>query len=325
MSFLTTSLLPFVTAFLTSTLTTTLTALVLDALIGWPEPLFRRFGHPVTWLGRLISALEARLNRGGGRRRKGRLASLITIGAALLPAILLTWLLAPLPFGAVLLGVLAWPLIASRSLYDHVAAVARPLETDNLAAAQQAVAMIVGRDLDDSPEPIARAALESLAENASDGVIAPLFWAALLGLPGVAGYKAINTLDSMIGHLTPRHADFGRFAALLDDRVNLPASRLTGALIALAAPSLRAVRAIGRDAHRHRSPNAGWPEAAMAGALGVRLSGPRSYGGRVSEEPWLNGAARDPQAGDLRRGLRIFRRAVVLMGALIAGGLWLLG
>ncbi|AGT09436.1 adenosylcobinamide-phosphate synthase CbiB [Paracoccus aminophilus] len=308
-------------SFLAATLTTALTALVVDALFGWPDALYRRIGHPVTWLGRLISALDRRWNQGDNRRRKGLIASLVTIFAAVLPAVLLTLLLAPLPGGAVLLGILAWPLVASRSLYDHVAAVARPLEAEDSAGARQAVAMIVGRDLDDRPEPIARAALESLAENESDGVIAPLFWAALLGLPGIAAYKAINTLDSMIGHLNPRYGDFGRFAAKLDDIVNLPASRLSGVLIAVAAPSLRAFAVMRRDARRHRSPNAGWPETAMAGALGVRLSGPRSYGGRESSEPWLNENARDPGPADLRRGLQIYRRSVVLMGLLLAASL----
>lgn len=304
-------------------LTVALVALLVDAAIGWPDALYRRIGHPVTWLGRVIDLLDQRWNKGGARVLKGMIASLTTIACAVLPAVLLTWLLLPLPFGAVILGVLAWPLVASRSLYDHVAAVAQPLAAGDTTTARQAVAMIVGRDLDDTPAPIARAALESLAENASDGVIAPLFWAAVAGLPGIAAYKAINTLDSMIGHLNARHGEFGRFAARLDDVVNLPASRLTGLLFALAAWSRPALRLIRQDAAKHRSPNAGWPESAMAGALGVRLSGPRSYGGKRTDEPWLNGTARDPGAQDLLRGLAIYRRAVVLMGGLMTA-LWLL-
>ena len=296
------------------TLTVALVALVLDALIGWPEAVYRRISHPVVWLGGLIAALDRRWNRGTGRILRGTLAALLVIVAAAMPAILLTGALAPLPFGPVLLGVLAWPLVASRSLHDHVAAVARPLAMGDMPAARAAVAMIVGRDLDDRPEPIARAALESLAENSSDGVVAPILWAAIAGLPGIAAYKAINTLDSKIGHMSPRHALFGRFAAKLDDLVNLPASRLTGLLIVAAAGSARAWRVMRRDAGRHRSPNAGWPEAAMAGALGERLSGPRSYGGVETPEPWLNEGARDPDAADLMRGLRLYRRAIMLLG-----------
>lgn len=302
------------------TLTVALVALAVDALIGWPDWLYRRIGHPVTWLGRLIGALDARLNRGRSLILRGGLAVLVTAAAALLPALLLTLWLAPLPGGAVALGVLAWPLVAVRSLHDHVAAVARPLRAGDVAAARQAVAMIVGRDLDDRPAPIARAALESLAENASDGIVAPVFWAAVAGLPGIAAYKAINTLDSMIGHMSPRHALFGRVAARLDDLVNLPAARLTALLFLLAAPPNkgRALRVIRRDARRHRSPNAGWPESAMAGALDVRLSGPRRYHGVETPEPWLNGGARDPTARDLMAGLRLYRRAMLMLGMALA-------
>ncbi len=303
------------------TLTVALLALALDALIGWPDRLYRRISHPVVWLGKLIAALDRRWNRGGHRVLRGMLAALVTIAAAGVPAILLTRLLMPLPLGPILLGALAWPLIATRSLYDHVAAVARPLAADDMPGAKAAVAMIVGRDLEDRPEPIARAALESLAENASDGVVAPILWAAIAGLPGIAAYKAINTLDSMIGHMSPRHALFGRFAAKLDDLVNLPAARLTGLLFIAAGWSRNAWAVMRRDARRHRSPNAGWPEAAMAGALGVRLSGPRSYGGVETPEPWLNAGARDPEAADLMRGLRLYRRAMVLLGLGLAAAL----
>lgn len=299
-----------------------LTALLVDAAIGWPDAFFRRIGHPVVWLGRLIAALDARLNRGRSRVARGGLAVMIVVAAAMAPALLAAWWLMPQPYGPMLLGVLAWPLVATRALYDHVAAVARPLQAGDMAAAKASAAMIVGRDLPDAPAPIARAAIESLAENASDGVVAPILWAAIAGLPGIAAYKAINTLDSMVGHMNPRHALFGRIAARLDDVVNLPASRLTGALIALSAASSAASRTafriMARDARRHRSPNAGWPEAAMAGALGVRLSGPRSYHGAVSDEPWLNGAARDPGPGDLRRALVLYRRSVVILGAGLA-------
>lgn len=296
------------------TLTVALVALVLDALIGWPEALYRRISHPVVWLGRLIAALDRRWNRGGNLVLRGTLAASVTIAAAAVPAVLLMRALGHLPMGAVLLGVLAWPLVATRSLYDHVAAVAQPLARGDMAGARGAVAMIVGRDLDDRPEPIARAALESLAENTSDGVVAPILWAAIAGLPGIAAYKAINTLDSMIGHMSPRHALFGRFAAKLDDLVNLPAARLTGLLFIAAGWSRNAWAVMRRDARRHRSPNAGWPEAAMAGALGVRLSGPRSYAGVETPEPWLNEGARDPGASDLMRGLALYRRAMVLLG-----------
>jgi adenosylcobinamide-phosphate synthase len=289
------------------------TALFIDLVIGWPTWLFKRIGHPVTWLGRLIATLDQRMNHGLDRRKKGIIASLLVIAAAMVPALILQAFL-----GTWVAAILAWPLVAARSLDDHLRAVANPLRAGDLAGARQAVAMIVGRDVTRADEAaIARASLESLAENASDGVIAPLFWAAILGLPGIAAYKAINTLDSMIGHRTPRHEDFGNFAARLDDVVNLIPARLTAILIAAAALSKRAVNCALNDAPSHRSPNAGWPEGAMAGALGVRLSGPRVYGSHISQEPWLNGTAPDPTANDLQRGIVLYRRAVAIGGVLL--------
>ncbi|TRW98225.1 cobalamin biosynthesis protein CobD [Paracoccus sp. M683] len=293
---------------------TALIALALDALIGWPDRIYRRIGHPVTWLGRLIAALETRLNHGPHRIAKGALATALTIAAAALPA----WIIAE-AFGPWIAGLLAWPLIAARSLYDHVTAVARPLMAGDLPAARQATSMIVGRDVSQADAPaLSRASLESLAENASDGVIAPLFWLAVAGLPGVAAYKAINTLDSMIGHRNARYEKFGKFAARLDDVANLIPARLTALLFAWAADSRAAWQCALHEAHQHRSPNAGWPEAAMAAALGVRLSGPRQYGERIAQEPWLNGKAPDPAPHDIQRGLDLYRGAVIRMAQVMA-------
>ena len=298
-------------------------ALALDALLGWPARLYARIGHPVTWIGGLIVALDRRFNepsRSDGQRRfRGLAVALAVIGLCAGLAAGLMALLPDNPLGTLALGVLAWPLVAVRSMHDHVAAVAVPLAAGDLPGARHAVSMIVGRDparLDAAG--VARAATESLAENTSDGIVAPLFWGALLGLPGIAAYKAINTLDSMIGHRTPRHEAFGWAAARIDDLVNLLPARLTGLLFALAsARPGAALRCMARDARHHRSPNAGWPEAAMAGALGIRLSGPRIYGTRVAQEPWVNGGAPDPAPGDLMVALRLYRRAMWLCGALL--------
>jgi adenosylcobinamide-phosphate synthase len=222
--------------------------------------------------------------------------------------------------GVILTGILAWPLVAARSLHQHVAGVALPLARRDMPAARVAVSRIVGRDparLDEAG--VARAALESLAENASDGVVAPLFWGVLLGLPGIAAYKALNTLDSMIGHRTSRHKAFGWASARLDDVANLAPARLTALLLALVSERRGdALATIRRDARRHRSPNAGWPEAAMAGALDVRLSGPRTYADRVAEEPWVNADAPDPGPEDLQRGLALYRRAMFVLAAALA-------
>lgn len=301
-----------------------LVALLVDAGLGWPARLYARIGHPVTWIGRLVAGLEARLNREGDsdalRRAAGAVAALATIAVVAGLAALVASALPGGLAGVLVTGLLAWPLVASRSMHEHVAAVARPLAAGDIDAARGAVAMIVGRDpaaLDEAG--VARAAIESLAENTSDGIVAPLFWGVLLGLPGIAAYKAINTLDSMIGHRNARYAAFGWAAARIDDVANLAPARLTGALFALASatPGL-ALATMTRDARRHRSPNAGWPEAAMAGALGVRLSGPRVYGDHVADEPWLNGEARDPGPADVAAALRLYRRAMAGLGVLVA-------
>lgn len=307
-----------------------LAALVIDRLIGWPDTVYQRIGHPVVWFGRVISTLDQRLNLEcwSARRRRwhGRLTVLVLCGLALLVTV-------PLTFGIIGLwdsgyplvavgcqALLVWPWLAARSLVDHVRRVADPLTAGDLPAARASVAMIVGRDpmLLDSAG-VARAAVESLAENCSDGVTAPWFWGLVLGLPGIAVYKAINTMDSMIGHKTPRLIDFGRAAALLDDRVNWPASRLTGAVAVLCSGRpLEAGRAVVRDARKHRSPNAGWPEAAWAGGLGLRLSGPRVYDGKISAEPWVNEGGSDPDGPAISRAIGLFNRVWLVLAGLTA-------
>lgn len=300
-----------------------LIGLVLDAAIGWPKWVFARVGHPVTWIGGLISRLERGLNAGPPRRRLvgGAVCVLVVVGICAGLAWAVHVLLPAGWRGIVLGGVLAWPWIAARSMFTHVADVARPLQSGDLEGARQAVSMIVGRDPTVlEPPGVARAALESLAENTSDGIVAPLFWGTIAGLPGLVAYKAINTLDSMIGHRSPRYLFFGRVAARLDDGVNLVPARLTGVLFALVSGRWsRAVRVMMADASRHRSPNAGWPEAAMAGALDLRLSGPRIYDGVPNEEPWVNGAGRDPDPDSVQAGLALYLRTMLVCAGLLAG------
>jgi adenosylcobinamide-phosphate synthase len=298
-------------------------AMTVDALLGWPDALFARIGHPVSWLGSLINFLDKDWNRTSSslwfRRAAGSAAALFVIALAAAIAWAVQSLFVSEWSRIVLAGILAWPLVALRSLHDHVAAVAHPLQSGDIEAARAAVARIVGRDPSSLDEAgVARAAIESLAENTCDGIVAPVFWGALLGLPGIVGYKAINTLDSMIGHRTTRHEAFGWAAARIDDLANFVPARLTGFLFAPLAqrPSV-ALSCMLRDASRHRSVNAGWPEAAMAGALGVRLSGPRVYHGSVAEEPWLNEAARDPRAADIFAALKLYRRAMMLLAGVL--------
>lgn len=301
-----------------------LVAMAVDALLGWPNRLYARIGHPVTWIGALIDALDRRWNRTADSpaRRKlyGVAAALVVISVTGGLAWLVQSALSQGWLGIVIGGVLAWPLVAVRSMHNHVVDVARPLESGDLAGARYAVSMIVGRDpprLDESG--VVRAALESLAENTSDGIVAPLFWGVVAGLPGIAAYKAINTLDSMIGHRTQRHLAFGWASARIDDGVNLIPARLTGVMLAaVSARPFAALTCMGRDARHHRSPNAGWPEAAMAGALGIRLSGPRIYDDQIANETWVNVGCPDPLPRDLRRGLALYCRAMLACAALIA-------
>jgi len=298
-----------------------LLALLIELMVGYPDRLARAIGHPVTWIGRLIGALDGAWNRAaagdGTRRLLGVVAILLVVAMAGGAAFGLQRGLLRVPYGLVIVALLASSLLAQRSLHAHVARVAAALETDGLAAGRAAVAEIVGRDtaaLDEAG--VARAAIESLAENFSDGVVAPAFWLVIAGLPGAAAYKAINTADSMIGHLSPRHAAFGWAAARLDDVVNLPASRLAALLIVAAALPDRAAaawRAVRRDAPRHRSPNAGYPEAAMAGALGLALGGPRRYGGVPVDDALMGDGRRAATAADIRAALALYRRADAML------------
>lgn len=262
------------------------------------------------------------------RRTAGIVAFLILLGVTLAASLALVALcrLAG-PLALLPLALLASSLLAQRSLHEHVARVAEGLERGGLTGGRKAVAMIVGRNPESLDEAgVARAAIESLSENFSDGIVAPAFWLGAGGLPGGALYKAINTADSMIGHKSPRHLAFGWAAARLDDLVNLPASRLTALLLTAAAALDRqadagaAWRAVRRDAGRHRSPNAGWPEAAMAGALGLRLAGPRVYGAIRVEDSWMGDGRAEATAADIRRALALYRRACLLLWGLAGIG-----
>jgi adenosylcobinamide-phosphate synthase len=310
------------------TLPLALGALLLEALIGYPAALYRTAGHPVTWIGAWLAWLEWRLNRPGNASAVRRVLGAFALAAYLAPVALvclaLTRVLAPLgALGFAVLSLMAASLPAQRSLHAHVKAVADSLDR-SLEEGRRAVAMIVGRNPDmlDSAG-VARAAIESLAENFADGVVAPIFWTALGGLAGGALYKAVNTADSMIGHRSERHAAFGWAAARLDDLVNLPASRLAALMLVLAAFLMaeaspwKAARAIMRDARKHRSPNAGWPEAAMAGALGLRLAGPRVYGETLVDDAFLGDGRREATAADIFRALALYRRACLIQGIVL--------
>jgi adenosylcobinamide-phosphate synthase len=305
-----------------------LAAMALDWLVGDPPWLWRRLRHPVVLLGALIAGLERRLNRLERSEReriaRGALAVLIVVAAAALAGWLIAWLADALPFGWLLELALVVALIAQRDLFDHVRAVGAALEAGGLDAGRAAVGHIVGRDPESlDRHGVVRAAAESLAENFSDGVIAPLLWYLVLGPIGICAYKAVNTLDSMVGHRSERFRAFGMVAARLDDAVNLIPARLAGVLLALAAAfvprgkPLAALVTMWRDAGKHRSPNAGWPEAALAGALDLSLAGPRRYHGVLVPDPWIGAGRARAEPADLRRALALFALACALTAALL--------
>lgn len=305
-------------------------ALIVDRLVGDPDRLWRRAPHPVVLFGRAVGWADARFNRTDmpepARERYGVAAIAALMAGAIVPGLFLAALLDDLGgVGTVAEVLIVAILLAQKSLADHVAAVARGLRAGGLGGGRGAVAMIVGRD----PETldaagVSRAAIESLAENTSDGVVAPAFWYLLLGLPGLFAYKMLNTADSMIGHRTERHRAFGRASAKMDDLANWVPARLTAALIVLAggfADFSARRRVVARDARLHRSPNAGWPESAMAAVTGLALGGPRAYRDDVADEPFMNDDGRE-NAGpdDIDAALGVFRRAMtgltVVVGAL---------
>ena len=293
---------------------TLLFAMILDAIFGEPKAIWDRYPHPAVLMGRLIAVLDRTFNEGSHRRAKGAVVvAVMVLGAAMLGRVI-AWI----PDLGLFESVVAAILLAQKSLVDHVRAVADALR-QSLPEGRRAVSMIVGRDTAHMDEgAVARSAIESAAENLSDGVIAPAFWFLLFGLPGIFVYKIVNTADSMIGHRTPRHEEFGWAAARLDDVLNLVPARLTAVLIALAhgwtdpAPILR-------DAPLHRSPNAGWPEAAMAVVLDVALSGPRSYHGQLRDFPWVHpDGNRNPGPDDIDRACRALWRTWALMLGIVA-------
>ncbi|AZI37774.1 cobalamin biosynthesis protein CobD [Caenibius tardaugens NBRC 16725] len=301
---------------------TALLALALDAAMGWPLAVYRRIGHPVGLFAWVIDRAEAAWNdhaRADAWRRVAGVGTVLILlgvggGGGWLLQRLLGWPLAAL---------FAWPGLAQRSLYSHVRAVAQALERRDMPGARKAVGMIVGRDtaaLDEAG--VSRAAIESLAESFCDGVVAPLFWLLVLGLPGIWAYKAINTADSMIGHREERWRAFGWAAARTDDVMNFVPARLAGLLVCLIGPG--GWRILWRDASNHASPNAGWPEAAMAGVLGLRLAGPLAYDGVVSQKPWIGEGARAAEPGDIRRALNVFLRACLGLWIIAGGAAWVL-
>ncbi len=300
-------------------------ALLVENLVGYPKFLQDLVGHPVQWLGKLIKILDDTLNHAdsppGAAKRAGITAVALMVLATASVGFAIIYALRWIPGGDIINVLLATTLLAQKSLREHVSKVASALGS-SLAEARLEVAKIVGRDPDRLDESgISKATLESLAENTSDGIVAPALWYAVAGLPGLVIYKIINTADSMIGHKSERYLYFGWAAARIDDLVNLPASRLTGALFTATArlkskqSASDAWASMLHDAHNHQSPNAGWPESAMAGALGLRFGGPRDYDGETEELPWMGSGRADINRADIAQGLELYDRSILLLAA----------
>jgi adenosylcobinamide-phosphate synthase len=307
-----------------------LIGLATEAVIGGLPGVWRRVPHPVALLGRLIALLDRQLNREArseiSRRTRGLLIAVLLIVLAGLLGWTIQAAARAMPYGWLIELAVIVILLASRSLFDHVRAVAFALNKGGLAAGRAAVRHIVGRDVDRLDEyGVARAAIESCAENFSDAVVAPTFWYLLLGLPGLLIYKTVNTMDSMIGYRTPRHQAFGRAAARIDDGMNVIPARLAGLMIVFAAcftpgaSPVRAWRTMLRDHGNHASPNSGWPEAAMAGALGLALAGPRPYHGEIKPAPWIGDGVARVTPADIRRALYLYGVACLINLGFVAG------
>ncbi|MBC6440546.1 MAG: cobalamin biosynthesis protein [Rhodospirillales bacterium] len=298
-------------------------ALLLDGFIGDPRWLWSRVPHPVVLLGAAIGWADRKLNRRDETSRRMR-GVLVLVGAIVASGGLgyaIAMLTEATTWGWLPEALIAFSLIAQRDLHDHVGQVARALRRDGLEGGRRAVSQIVGRDPDALDGPgVCRAAIESCAENFSDGVIAPVFWYLLLGLPGLTIYKAVNTLDSMIGHKTDHYRAFGWASARFDDLLNLVPARLSGLIVVVAAAIMQgadprdALRAMLRDARHHKSPNAGWPEAAFAGALGIAIAGPRRYHGEVVRDAWMGNGRAQCTPQDIDATLRLYVNACVLWG-----------
>jgi len=310
-----------------------LVGLAIDALFGDLPAVFAHIPHPVVLAGQAIAFFDRKLNRASRsdrrRRERGIVTVVVLVGMAAAIGSGIEWLCRGSVLGALVEAFVIGVLLAQRGLYEHVAVVAVALERGGLPAGREAVRHIVGRDpLRLDAHGVARAAIESLAENFSDGIVAPVFWYLLFGLPGLCAYKMANTLDSMIGHRTPHYRAFGWAAARLDDVLNTVPAPLSGVLLAAAAVFAsnsrpgHALTIMLRDGRKHHSPNAGWPESAMAGALGLALAGPRRYPEGLVADSWLGDGSARAGVSDIVRGLQLYRLACLIEGGLLLGA-WL--
>lgn len=297
-------------------------AMLIDIILGWPDVLFKLIGHPVTWLSKVINILDLNLNKRSFSNNIRKFNGFITllICLILISALFITVqiILNNLPFGIFIAMIFTWPLIAINSMHKHIRNILKDFNNNKIKSIRKSVSKIVGRNtLKLNKISLIRASIESLGENTSDGIIAPVFWALIFGLPGIALYKTINTLDSMIGYKNTQYKDFGWASARLDDFVNIIPSRITGFLYAAVSKKfLFTMIVMIKDGNKHTSPNAGYPEAALAGALNVSLSGPRVYNNFTRHDQWLNETGLPPSIEDLKKALKMYENIMILIVSL---------
>lgn len=298
-------------------------AMLIDIALGWPNVLFKLVGHPVTWLSKIINLLDVNLNNpsysDNAKRLNGCIALLICIVLISIIFMTIQKILANVPFGIFITMILTWPLIAINSMHKHIKDILEDFKKNKIQLIRKSVSKVVGRNtLNLNKTNLVRASIESLGENTSDGIIAPIFWGLIFGLPGIALYKTINTLDSMIGYKNNKYKDFGWASARVDDFVNLIPSRITGIFYALISKNfLFTITVMIKDGNKHVSPNAGYPEAALAGALNVSLSGPRVYNKVTRNDPWLNEKGLPPSVLDLKKALKLYENIIKLIVFLV--------
>ena len=294
-------------------------AICIDYAVGWPNRFISFIGHPVIFIGKAISWFEKNFNYGSKRQKVlyGGCSTIFLIGIFYILTFFIETYIFTHTNGwirVVILAMIIWPWLAIKSMHIHISNILIPLSNRNLEQARYELSMIVGRNTAKLNEnDISRSAIESLAENTSDGVIAPLFWCVVLGLPGLVAYKVINTADSMIAYKTERFKDYGLIAAKIDDVVNYIPARLTAVLYSIVGLAPSKIRGLGNEANLHRSPNAGWPEGMVARILDVKLSGPRAYNNSLSNDAWLNESAPDATPASIGKALSLFHRTVIVL------------
>lgn len=300
-------------------ITLLLIGIFFEICLGWPNIFLKNFSHPVIWIGNLIKLLDNNLNKKEFSHKVKKILGIFTLLIVIFITLfffkIITIVLQYYFFEEFFYVVIIWSLMCTRSLYSHIIQIFNDLKRNDIIKARYSLSQIVGRDTKKlKKKAIIRASLESLSESTSDGIIAPIFWYFLFGMYGLIIFKIINTLDSMIGYKSKKYLAYGYASAKVDDILNILPSRLTGLIfVSLSFKPFETFKTMISNASKSTSPNAGWPESAFAGALSVRLGGPKTYHGILNNDKWLNGECSDPTINDLREGIKLYIKSVILI------------